>query len=789
MNFFLDILTVGLKPIFHFLSKRSLPPSSGTFSLKGIENSVEIIRDSWGVPHLYAQNMHDLFFAQGFVHAQERLWQMEILRRVARGKLSEIFGRPTLEVDRITRTFGFERIAKEDWQNADEEMKALILAYVRGINAFLNHEKTKNPLELFLIGLRPSMWQVEDTLAISRLIVWQLSHGWYHKIIRAQMVGKFGEKKTKLWDTDYPKNLPLTLPNGVEFNPEDQNYSDNNQGPLLNPVMGSNSWVIKGTKTSTGKPILSNDMHLGLTIPAIFYQNHLKAGQFEVTGVSIPGFPLVLVGHNEAIAWGATIAYMDCDEVFIENFDSQNPHTYEWDGKWLEAKFFKEEIKVKNQKFPHIEEVLITHHGPIISSILLESKLSLALQSKALESFTVSKGFYHLNCSQNWDDFVKAIQFIKAPQLNLTYADKQGNIGYFVTGEVPIRKQGKGLLPILGNSKDNEWQGNIPIEEMPHALNPKNNFIVTCNNRIIPENYPHELGNIWMSGYRAKRVEELIKDRSKVSVFDCENWQMDFVTLAGVKFVELFNRFSFQNSKMEKYVQLLKNWDGHLKGNCIEGTIYQVLKTRLIENILFPELGEKLAKSVMGEGFHPGLVPKSEFYGHDTINLLALMEKIPSEFFASEKDFLEYLEKGLEETINYLFKKLGKNESQWTWGRLHQLVIPHAFGLKKPLNKVFNRGPFPIGGDADTLCQIPVNLIEFSNPVSFGAAFRQVIDFSDLNNSRAMLVPGQSGHLASPHYDDFIKPWLKGEFHPMLWHKEEILKNQEGKITLDPKQE
>jgi penicillin amidase len=340
-----------------------LPKIEGTLTLPGLSTPAEVIRDRWGVPHIYAANTHDLFFAQGFVHAQDRLWQMELNRRIATGRLSELFGNLALDTDRTTRTFGFHRLGQADWANADDSMRTVVSAYTEGINAFLQNPSTRMPIEFTLLRHHPEPWIPEDSMAFSRVVTWQLSHAWYGEIIRAWLIEAVGEEHAAELEIHYPEQNPVTLPAGIEFNrlnPDGTLRAA--RGPFLSRGMGSNAWAISGRRTTTGKPFLCNDMHLTLALPSLWHEVHLIAGEFNVTGASLPGLPTVLVGHNKRIAWGMTLAFTDCEDLFIERFDPQAPHRYEFRGEWLDAEVIPESIRVKGGAKPHTEQVIVTHH-------------------------------------------------------------------------------------------------------------------------------------------------------------------------------------------------------------------------------------------------------------------------------------------------------------------------------------------------------------------------------------------------------------------------------------------
>lgn len=774
-----------LKSGLTWLSRRRLPQIEGTLSIPGLYGQVEVIRDRWGVPHIYADSAHDLFFAQGFVHAQDRLFQMEINRRLALGRLSELFGEISLDTDRTVRTFGFQRLGKVDCGNLSPELKSIFQAYADGVNAFLGHPGAKLPVEFTLLRHKPEPWRAEDSTAFTRVMIWQLSHAWYGEIVRAQIAEKVGVERAAELEIGYPDQNPIALPKGIEFKRlGEPGQLLKAQGPFLERGLGSNAWAISSQKSATGNAYFCNDMHLSVSTPALWYENHLVGEGLNVTGVSLPGVPMVLVGHNERIAWGMTLAFTDCEDLFIEKFDPQDRRRYQFKDAWLEAELIEEPIQVKGRSAPHIEQVMITKHGPIISDVVAYPEQRVAVQSMALQPCPAVEGWLSLNKAEGWDDFVRAMRLIEAPQLGVAYADVEGNIGYWVTGKVPVRAKGDGSIPAPGWSGDYEWVGEVPFEEMPHALNPERGFFVTSNHRIIPEGYPHFLGNVWMNGYRARRIEQVFGSKEKLSEDDLRALHVDYTCIPGLEFVAQLEGFSSEDPDVQLALQRLRGWDGQLTIDSVGGTVYELARYRMVRNLLEPGLGQELALRVMGQGFHPLLLSASEFYGHDTTTLLRLL-KDPRSWWMEQASGREALiHKSLKEAVEWLRAELGPDPEAWQWGKIHRVVFPHTLGLQKPLDQVFNRGPVPIGGDTDTPCQTAFHANDPYDNKSWSPSFRQVVDLGDLSRSLVIIPPGQSGHLASPHYDDLLEPWLKGEYHPMLWKREEIEKQAEGRLLL-----
>ncbi|MCJ7512062.1 MAG: penicillin acylase family protein [Anaerolineales bacterium] len=787
MSLATDLLAPVLRAGLTFLSRRRLPLIEGEIRLAGLHSPVEVIRDRWGVPHLFADDPHDAFFAQGVVHAQDRLWQMELNRRTANGRLSELFGEISLDTDRAVRTFGFRRLGEADWQAAGADLRSVLEAYAEGVNATLACSAARMPIEFTLLGCHPEPWTPIDSLAFSRVMIWQLSHAWYGEILRAKLIEAVGEERAAAWEIHPPLGNPIILPEGIEFNRlgEDGRLTAG-RGPFLHRGLGSNNWAVAGWKTDTGMPYLCNDMHLPLGVPSLWYEVHLMAQGMNVSGVSIPGMPLVLVGHTDHIAWGITLAYTDCEDLYAEEFDPEIQGRYRFGEGWRQADIIPEPIGVKGRDDPHIEEVVVTHHGPVISDVVGHPEKRLAVQSMALRPCPAVEGWHRLNLARGWDDFVEAARLIEAPQLSVAYADTEGNTGLWVTGKVPVRAAGKGMVPAPGWSADHEWIGEVPFEAMPHALNPQRGFVATSNDRLVPDDYPHFLGSVWMNGYRNRRISEVLSSKDVLGVEDFRRLHVDFTCPPALEFVRSLEGLTPTSEEAELALELLRGWDGVLSADCTAGTVYEVTRYHLVRNLLEPAVGERLTLQLMGQGFHPLLMPANEFLGHDTAATLRLLEAPESWWMTQAGGRQAVLEKSLKQAVLWLRQTLGAAPSGWGWGKIHRAVFPHAMGLQKPLDRVFNRGPFPIGGDADTPCQTAFNPALPYDNTSWAPGFRQIVDLSDLSKSLIIHPPGQSGQLGSRHYDDLASLWIRGEYHPMLWTRAQIEGEAEGHLHLTP---
>jgi penicillin amidase len=404
----------------------------------------------------------------------------------------------------------------------------------------------------------------------------------------------------------------------------------------------------------------------------------------------------------------------------------------------------------------------------------------------ALRPTTAIEGWYRLNIARGWDDFVAAMRLIEAPQLSVAYADVENNIGYWVSGKVPVRAKGEGNVPVPGWSGEYEWVGEVPFEEMPHALNPEQGYLVTCNHKIVPDDYPHFLGSVWMNGYRARRLTELIENREKLSMQDHINFHADVKCLPGLELVEQLVDFSDPGEDVQLALGLLREWDGFLHPESIAGTVYEVVRFTLVRNLLTPGLGDDLADRLMGKGIHPLLMHSNEFYGSDTITLLRLL-KDPDSWWVQQAGGRDALiAKSLKEAVAWLRNELGSDTNKWRWGVLHQVNFLHPMSLQKPFDQVFDRGPFPIGGDTDTPLQTAMHAHDPYDNKAWSPSFRQIVDMGDLARSVAIHPPGQSGQLASQNYDDLVQPWLDGEYHPMLWTRDQVEAEAKGRLLLKP---
>ena len=783
-----------LKWLFIAYNQRTLSKEfyNTTLEITGVKEEVVIHRDKWGVSHIYAQNNQDLMFAQGFVHARDRSWQMEMNRRVAMGRVSELFGDIALDTDRLIRTLGFNRLAKKDYEAASNETKEYLNCYSDGVNAFFKNGKL--PIEFKLAKVKPEMWTPTDSLGWGRVMSWTLSHGWSGSITRQKIIDKVGIQKAMELSIIYPNDNPIELPDGLEMkNLTPDEMFDSVAGPFLGKDMdgggrGSNAWAISPKMSNTGRPILANDTHLVLSNPNVWYLNHLKSDEgLEVTGASLPGVLGVMIGHNQNIAWGITIAYTDVEDIFIEKIDPSDSNRYFYKDSKRTFENIEEKIYIKDKSRPHIENVKYSVHGPIISKVLDENSRCLSLCSKSLSILKVSDGILRMNSALDYDDFSRAIEFINGPQLNIVYADVEGNIGLFITGDVPIRLKGDGQLPVDGSRGEFDWDDIIPIDQMPRLLNPDRGYIISCNNKIINDSYPYYLGNSFMNGYRANRIESLFSSSSKISIEMSKKLHLDTFSIPAEKFVNgMIKGFRTAKPNVQFVIDKLLDWDFKLDKSSKEAIIYQVLMYTVVRKLVEDDLGKKLTDEFMGEGKHPLLLPTSELLGHTTEALFQILQNPNSLWLSSDKEVVKLLEDSMISTYNWLNEKFD-SESDWEWGNIHKVTFRHGMSVKKPLDRIFNIGPFSVGGDTDTVFQTAYNPSSPYHATEWCPALRLIMDVGKWDNSFVISPPGQIGVVGSEHFDDLAPMWLEGDYIPMLWNYDQVVVHSKNKLKLSPK--
>ena len=788
-RFLYPILGPVLKAGLWLVSRTRLPQVNGHLHLGGLQKPVEVLRDRWGIPHMYAQTSLDALFAQGFVHAQERFWQMEFTRRVVAGRLAEVVGEPAFPVDQAMRAVSLYKTAEREAEIEPGYFCDLLNAYCNGVNAWLDQaiSSKKLPVEFVLLGYTPEPWSVKDSLGWGKMMAWILASNWQSELYRRLLLDQLGREKVEELEIDIDKEWAVVLDLGLAMGGSKIGESLRPYiAPGLEEGVGSNNWVLHGSRTSTGKPLLANDMHLELTTPAIWFENHLVGGEFDVTGVSLPGVPMVIAGHNRRVAWGYTDSVPDTQDLYEEHL-RPDPHggwEYEYRGQWIPAEVRLEKILVKGGS-PREEEVIVTRHGPVINSLFKEAFPTvppMALRWTALEPDHSFQAILKMNIARSCREFHEALREFDNPSENVVYADVDGDIGYTMNGRVPIRAKGDGTVPAPGWTGEYEWTGYIPLEELPHLENPPRGYVATANNQVQRPDFPHFLGRDYLVSERIGRIIELIEARQKIDLSYIQTMQYDRIAISSRRMAQILGSLEASGLDLQTIVERMRRWDGRLDVSDTLASVFEATVRQAGSLLIDHHFGE-LGRRASGEGPFAGQWPDHlwEFF-------FRLLDQPESPWFdlghGEKRD--DVLRLALRQAVDFLKAELGPDMAQWSWGRLHQLTFNHILGSRKPLDQVFSIGPFPIGGDGNTVAASFTSFCNLNHCPVVGPPYRFIADLGDLDHCWGVLTPGQSGHLASRHYDDGVKPWLEGTYHPILFRRDEIDANLEERLVLDP---
>jgi len=749
----------------------------GTLQVPGLQRPVRVQRDHWGVAHIYAENQHDLFFAQGFVVSQDRLFQMELWKRSGQGRLAEVLGPSAVQRDINARLLQYRGDWDAEYKSYAPDTKEILDAFTSGINAYIG-EVQKNdwaglPIEFQLAGFHPEPWRPEDCL--NRLAAFSMTGNAWAELAHAEVVGLIGaEKAAPLFELDPP--VPLTRAPGVNFAGLSPKLLENLVGSdtriQFGPkaLEGSNNWTISGALTSTGKPLLANDPHRVIAEPSLRYIVHLVAPGWNVIGATEPGLPGVADGHNENIAWGFTIFGLDQQDLYIEQINPDNPGEYRSDSGWEAFDVRPERIDVRDGGSATVD-LKWTRHGPVLWT---DGRRALALRWVGAEPGTAGYlASLSLDRSKNWNDFESAMARWKVPSENIVYADRSGNIGEHSTGLAPIRKNWNGLLPVPGVG-GYEWDGFVPSSELPHSYNPASNFVATANHKMIPENYSYAVGFEWGSPERFLRIKEFIeqaqKSGRKLGVADMEGLQSDVLSLPARHLQALLRAAA--SEKPTPAAKLILNWDCVLVADSSAAAVYEFWARELQSDLTRLAVPEA-AQQAVGE---LSLTATVKLLSHPT----------PDAFFAADADSRRdrLLLDALRGAEAKLIAAQGSDMRNWSWGKLHTVEFQHALDQVNGGGEVFDRGPLARPGDDYTVNATGFTESSFAQVA--GASYREIFDLSDWDNSVGVNVPGQSGQPASAHYDDLIPLWGAGRYFPLTYSREAVEKETVDVLELRP---
>jgi penicillin G amidase len=810
--------------------RQSLPTTSGTTAVAGVSGPIDIVRDADAIPHIFASTKLDALLGLGYVHAQDRLWQMEFQRRIGHGRLSEIFGDATISQDRFLRTVGFGRAAQSAWQHLPDDARRQIDAYCAGVNAFISsHHGRLLPPEFTLLRFEPEPFTGPDVLVWVKMMAWDLSANYTLELMRHDIAARVGVERMAELLPPYPANGlniigPSTSPDagasigagrpfqgrpnaGPRYKSQPRDDTPSWSAALVQTLsgnaavrnvllggrieaLGSNNWVVDGTLTASGKPLLANDPHLGTHVPSLWHLAHMSAGDFDVIGATLPGAPAVAIGRNRFIAWGETNVAADVEDLFVERIDASGT-TAEFRGAQEPIRVIPETIMVKGGEPIHLN-VRVTRHGPLVSDALnagnAEAKTTpkpqpfepLAFRWTSLdESDSTIVAFLRLNEARNWNDFTAALQHFVAPAQNFVFADVDGHIGYYAPGRIPRRASGDGSMPSPGWTGDSEWTGWIPFEELPHTFDPPDHFIVTANNRPMPADDLHLIGLEYPEPYRAQRITALVTSKKQLTPNDFKDIQADTLSPHAQTLLPLLLRHvSTDDPQFGQALNILRQWNFNASGDSAASAIFQAWFRQLVPAIVGDELGPLVRTTYEGRF--------SYITRFVTNTLTAGSSPWCDDVNTPEKETCDQtVSKALRDGLADLRERMGGDAARWRWDGIHRAVFPHqgldSIGLLRPLlsRSIAN------GGDWSTVNVGPVAANAPYDQVSI-PGYRQIVDLSPANDSRFLDAVGEAGHFLSPHYDDFLGDWRAVRHRKMRMTRADVDNGALGTLRLTP---
>jgi penicillin amidase len=791
--------------------RAGLPQVDGRLAVAGLTAPVSVVRDHHGVPHIKAANLDDLFFAQGYVTAQDRLWQMDMSRRAAAGELSEIlppklFGDGVIRVDKRQRILGLRAMAEKAVSGATGEEKRYMEAYARGVNAFIAANRNSLPAEFRVLRYQPRPWSPTDTYLIGaemaqELQFYLIQHMWLREKVLAHVGPQLAADlyPTVSW-RDHP---PTAAPPDFEQNPPDmpdveeegrtkpkrrqraalesllpewlQVRIEKIDDPLLVP--GSNNWVVSGAHTTTGKPLLSNDMHLGHAVPSVWYESHLTAPGIDVAGVTFAGMPFIVVGHNQRIGWGFTNVGPITYDLYIENFNQNGE--YQTPVGWQKPQLRREVINVAGAQ-PIEINVAVTRHGPVISDLFVGETRKLALKWTAFEPDVMRIPFFDINRAQNWDEFKRAIANFGIPSQNAVYGDVDGHIGYITTGKVPTRKVPSAGVPVSGADDEHEWTGYIPFDQMPSTFDPPSGIIATANGRITPDNYPFQLGLEWVSGERTQRIYRVLQSGKQFTSADMLTLQTDISSAYDLflaqRLVYAIDRNRNSSERARQAADILRGWNGRVDADSAAPAIVVKTERELIRLMLEPKLGGSPDKPQPNTPPVGWRMYRWEMENAWLENTISRQNRawLPSNYTS----FDELLTAAVDKAVSA--PGVPSNLSKWKWGALVALNLKHPLFGRIPLfQRLAGPGYELQSGNGNTVKQVGSE---------FGPSQRLTVDFSNLDATNLNITTGESGNILSPYFMDHWPAWYRGTTFPLPFSQPAVESTKAHSLQLQPAQ-
>lgn len=789
--------------------QRTIPFTMGNVKIDGIHATVEIDRDQNGVPFIRAKNDSDVYFAMGYVHAQDRLWQLELQRKLAQGRLSELFGRSSLSADVWIRTLGLYPSAEKAWLALSDEARQSLRSYKNGINAYLEQQHPL-PIEFTLLNVKPEPWSEIDSLAWSKVFALNFSNGMWSELEHYIAKQFISDKQITQLLYATSNSDPVLLPTDLEFS---DSYSSlltiksilENELHIGGPYVGSNAWAVSSELSDTGRPLLANDPHVGLQLPSLWYVAKQQGSTISSQGMSLVGLPLIIFGKNDHIAWAGTSLMADVQDLYFEEVHPDNMGLYKYGDKWLSFTQREETIHIKpdfpaflNKTFEPVKiKIRETRNGPIVSDAIEGAPRLMALKWTALrDTDTTYDAFFAVNHAKNWLEFSSALELHVAPALNMLFVDSD-NVGYRAAGAIPIRSTGQGMLPLPGWNTKNQWIGDIPTAEMPNQYAPESGYIVSANNRITNTNYPHFISAQWAPPFRAQRIHDLINKSlsvdGKVSVADFKAMQGDTLDLGAINLVKRLQIVEPETARQKQLLSLLTNWSGDMSANSSAAALFTIW----VEQLRVVMFSDNL-KGYFNQ-------PSNTQYLNSILNSVStlVLYNILSDDNLNWCDDITSLEKescdsqmlkALNSADKKISKLLGSSPSDWSWGKIHSTAYTHQpFSNINIIRKIFDRN-VPNGGSPDTI-NVASGTFDLSERYrqDFGAGFRQIMQVGADDLHLYMNSTGQSGNPNSSHYDDMVKPFNALQFYELSDPKtnartEQLILSPKGKSNFREEQ-
>ena len=810
-------MAVLVVPAFYIFTHKPLPQVQGDITVDGIEKRITVIRDGNAVPHIYASTRHDLFFASGFVQAQDRLFQMDLMRRLSEGRLAEWLGEDALDSDRFARVIGFGRAARRNFEHLPTESMEAVMAYTEGVNAYIERRKSNLPLEYRVFGAAEP-WTPVDTLAVTLYIGWGLTGDWRTELLRLGLATEGGVERAfqvmPMYESGGPYIIPepywpapardgdtlAMMPYGLDPDRTRTAASeilrmDSEFRKFINPATSaSNSWVVDGSLTESGKPILCNDPHLQLTLPSVWYEMHLVGPGHEATGVTFPGVPLIVLGHTRDIAWAATTTGADMDDLFVEELHPDDPYRYRYRDKWEKFEVVEEVILVKDGEGPFREEkveVRISRHGPVIDDVVDVGPERDRAITLAWTGHRVTDGvgaFMAVAEAKDWESFKKGIQKLGCPVQNWLYADVNGNIGYIAAGLFPVRPNHNGTFPAPGTG-EYDWQGFVPLDDLPQLKNPARGYILTANNKVMPEEtVPYTISVNYDPPYRAIRIEEMLLEKGgkKWDADALSKLQMDVLSVRARRLLPVFlsalDKERGGDDDLDRAWRQLEGWDAEMDEKETAPTLFASAYWHALrftyEDEMAPELFRLFTRIQAGENAFDNILESGDSGLFD------------DQRTAGVEDRDDIIVLAVKAAVDELSEEAGARMTEWEWGRFHVLKLEHPIGQAPQFRRVadwfnVNQGPIPLSGGRNTVNKGAWPLGE-GFEIKGGPSMRHVVDMAAIPEATMSYPGGQSGQPFSPHYSDFLEGWTKGEGHRMLIDREDITGQSKATITLNP---